>query len=265
MPRWDELWHSSQSMRSTISLRLSSVRSAQPAATNSGRRARDGQLPGPAADIDSDAGPHFSEAGSDSIAVIPREWLRDADHRLHDRGASRAPDLTRLGEATDRCASRRLASHRCGRCRMPGRTRLTPGPAGAGITSSINASRGRDSLTRIRSRFIGDRSCDGSRERPRRPPRSAMAVPGVRILARFSGSVGTQLPNDDCCQGQHCPDKWRTCVGPPILLRIHGARLALGPLHEAVDVGYPGPDDDLVAGLCRSAADASAGQLLRGL
>ena len=99
--------------------------------------------------------------------------------------------------------------------------------------------------------------CDGSPERPRRPPRWAMGSSWAASLARFSGSVRTQLPNDDCCQGQHCPDTCRSGVGPPILFRIHGARLALAPLHEAVDVGYPGPDDDdLVAGFRRSAADA---------
>ena len=73
-----------------------------------------------------------------------------------------------------RRASRRLASHRCGRCRMPGRTHLTPRPSRHRTTSSINASRGRDSLTRIRSRSSGTARATGSPERPRRPPRWAM-------------------------------------------------------------------------------------------
>jgi len=205
-------------------------------------------------------------AGSDWIAVIPPEWLRDADHRLHDRGASRAPDLTRLGEATS--PSRLAPARGPPLWEMPdaGKDPFDPQAQPApDYECDQRIARGRDSLTRIRSRSSGAARAMGHQNGLiGRFGGPWAVVPGVAILARFSGSVGTQLPNDDCCQGQHCPDTCRSGVGPPILFRIHGARLALAPLHEAVDVGYPGPDDDLVAGFRRSAADASAGQLLRG-
>ena len=86
-----------------------------------------------------------------------------------------------------RCASRRLASHRCGRCRMPGRTRLTPRPSRRRTTSSINASRGRDSLTRIRSRSSGTARAMGHESGLVGRPGRRWAVPRVAILARFSG------------------------------------------------------------------------------
>ena len=60
-----------------------------------------------------------------------------------------------------RHAWRRLAAHRCGRCRLPGRTDSTPRPSQHRITNSISASRGKDSLTRIRSRSAGSARASG--------------------------------------------------------------------------------------------------------
>ena len=83
-----------------------------------------------------------------------------------------------------------------------------PGPAGTGlrIRSAHRVVGGRQDDDRI-SRD-GERSC-------------------VAILARLAASVGTQLPTDDCCKCQDCPNTCGSGVGSPILLATAYKAIAL--------------------------------------